>query len=305
MKQILLFIFLLSFFSCHLNPPGLDNSSLIINKKSSKPEKKPTTLKDIPAQTEKDHEIYGAFQISKKTIILLRCSNGIELSNDKGKTWKWLGKKIWGLNEFTVDNKGIWWGLERWKGIHEPSYCTIHKSTDLGKTWIGYTFNPGIFFPYHINSKPFEKLSITNYWDNKIYELEGNDPQHHWKYIKQLAKDDELSDLSVENYYISRANDNNKLYVKRGNGKTDTLLSLTKAYNIYYIQKYKNIIYVAGPKDGNDSYFAIIVNEHLIKEFTIPGGDLNMSVKAFNRIILTSTEGAFLLQDNKLTHIFK
>ncbi|GAA3988437.1 hypothetical protein GCM10022210_46680 [Mucilaginibacter dorajii] len=259
------------------------------------------------ADAGKDHKICGTFDVSKDTIVLLRGSFGIELSTDHGKTWTWLGKKIFRLNEFTIDDKGTWWGLERWAGIHEPSYCMIHSSVNAGKTWITYEFNTNNFFPFHIDSKPREPLEITDFRSKKIYRLSGRDASHNWQFVKQLPENDnQIADLSVENYFISNNNDNNKLYVKRENGITDTLMSFKKAYNIYNIKKIKNTVYVTGPSSGDiNSYFAVIKNERLLQEFTIPGGDINLIKTQFNRIYLNSTSGAYQYKNNKVINIYK
>lgn len=261
----------------------------------------------ILIRAEKDREIYGAFDVSEDTIVLLRRSVGIELSADDGKTWKWLGKTIYRIDEFTIDDKGIWWGLERWMGIHEPSYCRMHSSNDAGKTWITYEFNTSIFFPFHINSKPHRPLEVIDGWSKKIHRLTGNDASQNWRFIKQLPdNDNDITDLSVRNYFISSDNGHNKLYVKRPNGTTDTLASFTKADNLYKMQMDKNTIYVAGPDtSGKDSYFAVIKNEKLLREFTISGGDINLTKTQFNHIYLTSTDGAYQYKNSAIVNIYK
>ncbi|MCO5947288.1 hypothetical protein [Mucilaginibacter flavidus] len=306
MKVCLLSLFLLfTVCACQRNKPsGKNSNSDTVNRKPPVKFSYEQWLK----QAEKDHEIYAAFEPSKNTIVLLRRSVGFEFSENQGKTWSWLGKEMGGINEISVDDKGTWWAMERWKGIHEPSYCRMYKSVDFGKTWEGYIFSPLLFFPYHIYSKPNQQLTVTNYWDNKVYSLLGNDPRHHWKYIKQLPKDDGMADDSVENYFIDKhLSDDNKLYVKRKSGKTDTLIDFKKAGAIYSIEKIKDIIYVAGPavNYADSSYFAIIKNERVVKEYVIPGVDLNISKTQFNHVFLTATTGAYLLKNDKLIHIFK
>jgi hypothetical protein len=257
-------------------------------------------------EAKKDHEIYHAYELSDDTIFLLRRSIGMELSIDGGKKWEWIGKQIPRLDEFTIDDRRIWWGLVRWKGIHEPSRCFLWKSTDSGVTWKIYTFNPNVFFPYHFYSNTHEPLAITNYWDNKVYLLKGADPQHNWHYIKQIDQIDPLSDISINPYFVSRENDDNKLYVKRKNGIIDTLLHFKNAYNIYYVEKDKEVIYAAGAaENGEDSYFAIIKKEHLDKEFTLPGGDLEMKKTNLNHILLCGMSGAYILKKDSLIHIYK
>jgi hypothetical protein len=297
MKTYSLFIFLLVIYSCHRAEPKIKMAANTTRLKC-------LSRQQYLIQAQKDREIYGAFELSRDSIILLRRSVGIELSINSGKSSQWLAKDIANINEFTVDDKGVWWGLEYWIGIHESSYCRLHKSVDRGKTWSDYIFNTSVFFPTHIYSKVHMALAITNFSDNKIYQLSGNDPQHNWRNIKQLPKKDELADISVENYFVSRAN--NKLYVKRINGKIDTLMGFPKAWDIYNIEKNKNKIYIAGPKGDNsdDSYFAIILNERLLKEYIIPGGDVNIILGKSGRVFITSTTGAYLLQGTHLSHIF-
>lgn len=270
---------------------------------NQKPQIKRITWEQWLKEAEKDHEIYGAFEPSKNTMVLLRRSLGIELSTNGGKRWEWRAKKTGRFDEMTVDNKGIWWGLVRWKGIHEVSYCRIFKSADRGKTWDGYIFNTNVFFPYHIYSKPNQAFAVSTFNDKKVYSLSGNDPQRHWQYVKQLPKEDEMADISTDNYFIDRQD--NKLYVKRKGGKTDTLMDFKKA-DIYQIEKIKDTIYVAGSALNNpDSYFATVVKEHILKEYVIPGLDLNITKTQFNHIFLTATTGAYLLKNDKLIHIFK
>jgi len=297
MKIYSLFIFLLVIYSCHRAEPKIKMAANTTRLKC-------LSRQQYLIQAQKDREIYGAFELSRDSVILLRRSVGIELSSNAGKSWQWLAKDIANINEFTVDDKGVWWGLEYWIGIHEASYCRLHKSENHGKTWSDYIFNASVFFPTHIYSKAHKSLAIMNFSDNRIYQLSGNDPGHNWRYIKQLPKKDELADISVENYFVSRAN--NKLYVKRINGKVDTLMAFAKAWDIYHIEENKSRIYVAGPKgdDSGDSYFAIILKERLLKEYIIPGDDVNITIGRSGRVFITSTTGAYLLQETHLSQIF-
>ncbi len=293
---------LLMMFSCHR-----DHSLVKVFRgdTTSRPHKtKAPTWRQMLTEDEKDRQIYNAYEISKDTIVLLRRSMGIEISTNGGKKWNWMGKDI-EVNEFTVDNKGIWWSLDRWKGIHEASYCRVHKSADLGKTWQTYVMNTNVFFPYHIYSKPRQPLEVKT-WDNKVYLLSGDDPTHHWRFIKQIPEANWLADISVNNYGISRENDDNKLYVKRKNGETDTLFHFTKAYNIYQMEKIGNVIYVAGPDTtGFNDYFATITNERDVEEYTVPGGDLNIYISPLNHIFLMSGSGAFMFKNKKIIQIYK
>lgn len=274
------------------------------------PKKKPIiiTWKERIAAAEKDPGIRGVFEVSRDTIILLKRTLGIELSPDGGKSWVWLAKNIFGFNEFVIDDKRIMWGLEKWVGIHEPSYCRIHSSEDKGKTWKSYELNTNKFFPYHISSLPYAPLEVVNYSNKKLYRLEGLNPLAKWLFIKQLPNRDNNKpvELSVDSYSITQNSDNNKLYVRRPNGSTDTLITFTKADNIYYLEKSKDMIYVAGPSSNEQSsYFAVIKNEQLLRDFTVPGLEVKLIKTNLGRIYLTSTEGAFQYKGHRLVNIFQ
>ncbi|RZK09718.1 MAG: hypothetical protein EOO43_21000 [Flavobacterium sp.] len=101
----------------------------------------------LRAAEEKYPGIRGVFDVSVDTIVLLRHSLGIEVSSDRGMSWIWLAKDINRFNEFTIDDKGLMWGLELWIGIHEPSYCRMHSLQDKGKTWKSYELDAQKFFP--------------------------------------------------------------------------------------------------------------------------------------------------------------
>jgi hypothetical protein len=259
------------------------------------------------AEAEKNRGIRGVLDVSKDTILLLRQSYGIELSTNRGKTWTWLAKDVFRFDEFTVDDKGIMWGVERWKGIHEPSYCRMYSSADRGQTWNRYELKPLRFFPYHIHSMPHRPLEMSNLWDDKVYRLEGNNPLFRWQFIKQLPNDESRSTEDKRNpYFTIREKEYEQLCVKRKNGLIDTLVDFKNVYEIKQIENYNNMIYVAGLlPDYNSSYFAIIKNERLLKEFTVPGFDLNITRTSLGRIYLTSSAGAFLFAKNSVVPVFK
>lgn len=113
-----------------------------------------------------------------------------------------------------------------WIGIHEPIYCRMHFSQEMGTTCKSYELDAQKFFPNVIYSMPYAPLQIIDYWTRKIYQLEGSNPLAQWRLVRQLPNhDNELSDISVERY-ISQKNKYNSLYVKRLNGSIDTLLNL-------------------------------------------------------------------------------
>ncbi|MVN91918.1 WD40/YVTN/BNR-like repeat-containing protein [Mucilaginibacter aquatilis] len=257
------------------------------------------------AEAKEDHTIYSAVVLSKDTIILLRRPVGLEYSTNGGKTWQWIAKSIFRVDELTVDNKGIWWALKRWKGIHEASDCSMYKSTDKGKTWKKYTFNTSVFFPYHFYSKPHQKLAISTHFENTVYQLSGTNPRRNWQFIKKQPNDNQIDTVSTGNYFIHDSGYDDALCVKRDNKAIDTLIRFTKADLIYYIEQKDNELFVAGPdKDGRDLYFAVIKKEKIQKEFTIPGGE-KMQKSSLVNIIITGSSGAYVYKNNKVTPIYK
>jgi len=258
------------------------------------------------AESKKDHTIYSAVELSKDSIFLLRRSVGLEYSTNGGKTWKWIAKNIFRIDELTVDDKGIWWALERWKGIHEASYCRMYKSTNEGKTWKMYTFNTSIFFPYHIYSKPHQKLAISTQFENTVYQLLGTDPRHNWQFVKKQRDDNQHNVVSAGNYSIQVSGYDDALCVNRNDKTVDTLIRFTKAYRIYYIEHKKNQLFLAGPaKQGMDLYFAVIKDEKIQKEIFLSGGDCQMQKSQLGNIILTGSSGAYIYKNDALKHIYK
>jgi hypothetical protein len=300
MSRYLLIFSLLIFFSCKQKRA----EDVRINTTLVKPKVKPLSREQWLLKAEKDRSIYGVVELSKDQIVLIRRLSGLEFSVDRGRTWRWIAKDVSGIREFTVDDKGTWWALSYWIGIHEASYCYLYKSLDKGKTWVGYEFNTSVFFPRDIYSDPGRPLGITNYHDDKVYILSGSDPQHNWRPAKQLPDHNKRTDISVENYFINGSN--NTLYAKRSNGETDTLTSFPKASQIYQIEKVNNVIYVVGSSFGNDDlYFATIKNEHEIKEYASFPPTSHMKKTQFGHIYLISYEGAYRFKNGKLIHIFK
>ena len=255
----------------------------------------------------KDHTIYSAVELSKDTIILLRRSVGLEYSTNGGKTWQWIARSIFRVDELTVDEKGIWWALKRWKGIHEASYCSMYKSTDEGKTWKEYTFNTSVFFPYHFYSKPHQKLAISTQFENTVYQLSGTNPRRNWQFLKKQPNDNQIDTVSTGNYFIHDSGYDDALCVKRNNKAIDTLIRFKKAYRINYIEQKNNHLLVAGPaKGGMDLYFAVISNEKFKKEIILFGGiDFEMHKSELGNIILTGSLGAYVYKNNELKQIYK
>ncbi|MDT3401874.1 hypothetical protein [Mucilaginibacter terrae] len=298
----LLFLFL-SIVSCKRN--------ISLPKQEPEPKLNRDSLKilwDIQlAEAKEDRTIYSAVELSKDTIILLRRSIGLEYSTNGGKTWKWIAKNIFRIDELTIDDKGIWWALERWKGIHEASYCRMYKSANEGKTWTEYTFNTSVFFPYHFYSKPHQTLAISTQFENTVYQLSGTNPRRNWQFIKIQPNDNQTNTVSAGKYSIHDSEYDDALCVDRGKYSIDTLIRFTKAYRIYYIEQKKDHLFVAGPaKGGMDLYFAVISNEKIKKEIILPEGvDFEMQKSQLGNIILTGSSGAYVYKNNELKQIYK
>jgi hypothetical protein len=296
-RYLLIFILLLIFFAC--KQKTAENIAHNTNKKANV---KRLTKEEWLLEVEKSHSVIGVVELSKSKVILFR-EAGIELSINGGRTWKWIAKDLSGIREFTEDDKGTWWAISYWIGIHEASRCDLYQSLNKGKTWTSYAFNTDLFFPYHIDAAPGKPLGILNWRDDKLYVLSGNDPRHNWQFVKQLPDHNNWTDISVENYFISRSN--NKLYVKRKSGKTDTLTNFPKAFQIRDIAKVDNVIYVTGSslKDGA-SYLATLKNEHELTEYDFFPQSLEMKITQFGHIYLYNYEGAYRFINGKLIHVF-
>lgn len=294
MSRYLPIFILLSFFACKQKTAKEIRVYTTHTKRLSKAE--------WLLQAEKDSSVNGVVELSGNRTVLMRRA-GLELSVDGGRTWKWIARDLTGVREFTEDDKGTWWAISYWIGIHEASYCYLSRSLDKGKTWVGYTFNTYVFFPYDIYSIPGSPLGIVNRRDDKVYVLSGNDPRHNWKPVKQLPDHNTYADISSENYFVSRSND--KLYTKTKNGKTDTLTNFPKASRIDEIANVNDIIYVAGSslKDGA-SYFAVVKNRQQLTEYDSFPPFLRMEKTQFGHIYLYSYEGAYRFKKGKLIHIF-
>lgn len=301
--------------ACHLLFLSLLLVSCKRNISSAKQEPEPKLSRDSLkilwnkqlAEAKEDHTIYSAVELSKDTIILLRRSIGLEYSTNGGKTWKWIAKNIFRIDELTVDDKGIWWALERWKGIHEASYCRIYKSIDKGKTWTAYVFNTSIFFPYYFYSKPHQKLAISTQFENTVYQLSGTNPKRNWQFIKNQPNDNQIDTVSTGNYFIHDSGYDDALCVKHDNKAIDTLIRFKKASRIYYIEQKNNFLFVAGPaKGGIDLYFAVIRNKKIKKEIILSGGgDFKLQQSGLGNIILTGSSGAYVYKNNELKQIYK
>jgi hypothetical protein len=113
------------------------------------------------------------------------------------------------------------------------------------------------------------------------------------------------ADHKEESYFTINEKGYEQLCVKRKNGLADTLVDFKKVFDIKSMVINKNLIYVTGIlTDYRTSYFAVIKNERIFKEFTLPGIELTVSKTPLNHIYLSNSRGAFLYTKNRLVHVY-
>jgi hypothetical protein len=275
-KPCYIFCFLLMFVSCRRNgAAGGDNASDSLKTISAETKSRKTDQSKYHLNTTGDHSIYGVYELSADSLVLIK-RRGFVLQTAKGMHWKWLAKDIGGINEFTADNIGNWWLLQRWKGIHEASYSRLYRSSNKGKTCQRYEFNTNVFFPYSITSAQHQPLQIKTFYNNKVFRLVGSNPQHNWQFLKKLPDEEWGRDVSAGKYFITSFS--NKLYTKE-NGKADTILSFLRISKLYQIEQINNALYITGEnKDDGGEWFLVVANKHIINK------------QLFSRVTITKTQ---------------
>jgi hypothetical protein len=248
---------------------------------------------------ESHHPVQDLLPINGDTLIAAKWYGGLMITYDAGKTWLVLSPDIL-FKTMTVDNKGVLWGMDSWRGIHEGDYSHLYKSADKGKTWKKTVFDTKKFFPLEIVSKPNTPLRIiTN--DKKEYTLIGNNPLIDWKYAStNLGWEDEIKE---GNFKILRR------------GKEGALLKLASIWDTIYTFKKlyafdlhikEDTVFVVGGVGGNaNAYFAYLTKEKQVKEFPIQGMQA-YGIREDNkgRIWMFSTEGVYLLIHDMLEKLY-
>jgi len=241
------------------------------------------------------HPIQDLLPINGDTLIAAKWYGGLIITYDAGKNWQVLAPDML-FKKMTVDNKGVLWGIDSWRGIHEGDYSRLYKSTDKGRTWKETVFNTEKFFPLEITSKPNTPLRIiTN--DKKEYTLTGKNPLLDWKYVStNLEWEDEIRE---GNFKILRRSKEGALL--RLTSNWDTIFTFKRLY-AFDLHIRQDTVYVVGGVGGNaNAYFAYLTIDKQLKEFPIEGMQAyGIREDKKGRIWMFSTEGIYLLNNDKL-----
>lgn len=251
-------------------------------------------------ETTKDNVINDVVDISKDTIIAVKHSRGLLLTTNGAKTWRDIFPDQL-TKESTIDDHGVVWAFDSWKGIHEASYSRLSGSTNLGKTWNKAEFDINKFFPLHIYSKPHEPLCIITR-DYKIYRLTGKNLYTDWKFTDSIPRQEEfLNPYYVIPYDIDNY-DTLKL-LRKVNHVTDTLLTLNNAGDVSNMIKVKDTLFLAGNTKDHKAYFASVTLNKKYKEYKVAGKFACVKQGRQGHIWVYGDAGLYLKVKNNLIKI--
>jgi hypothetical protein len=125
---------------------------------------------------------------------------GVAITTDAGKHWQTLHRNRTGdlsLDELTVDNHGVLWGLTSSVAFERvPNHARLYRSRDFGKTWDSHPFDTRTFHPTRVGSQPGKPLHLVTK-HGKVYRLQ--DPAgKEWKFIQY---DPELDSDSLATHF--------------------------------------------------------------------------------------------------------
>jgi hypothetical protein len=246
--------------------------------------------------------IHDLLPVNADTLIAVRWHNGLLTTNDGGKSWKVIANDIH-LKQITIDDNKVLWGLDSWVGIHESDYARLLMSKDAGNTWITTEFDTKKLFPIKIVSQPHEKLHILTF-DNKIYELLGDDPVKDWSLIQSLHDmKNEPASVAHREYKLL---ENGSLLKWLNPIKWDTLLTLNEISIPFEILTKSDTLFIAaGGNDGYSAYFASITNDSIVKEYPLQGAQaLGVRLDNRGRIWTFGDGGIFLRVSDSLRKVY-
>jgi hypothetical protein len=242
-----------------------------------------------------NHPVQDLLPINGDTLIAAKWYGGLMITYDAGKNWQVLSADML-FKTMTIDNKGVLWGIDSWRGIHERDYSRLYKSIDKGKTWIETVFDTQKFFPLEIISKPHTPLHIIT-GDKKEYALSGKNQLIDWKYISTNSEWE--NEIREGSFKILRKGKQGALL--RLTASWDTIYTFKKLY-AFDLHVKRDTIYIVGAIGGNaNAYFAYLTKDNQLREFTIEGMQAyGIREDKKGRIWMFSTEGVYLLTNDKL-----
>ena len=138
-----------------------------------------------------DFAVHDLLPVNSDTLIAVKWNGGIAVTTDAGNHWKGLHDQrkkpdFLFIKYLTIDQHHVLWGLDSWKGIHEPPYSRLAYSDDFGVTWTWQKFDTHAFFPYELYSHPGQALQVVTY-DGKVYQIQDRAGKK-WEFIQGISE---------------------------------------------------------------------------------------------------------------------
>jgi len=254
----------------------------------------------------KPEAINGILDINKDSIIIIKHLE-LLLSENGGKTWHDIGRGQF-IEQLTVDNNNTLWGLSSGGGIHEKRIAVFFRSKDWGKTWEQIKLDANNFFPSRIISRPHEPLNVVNY-ENKIYKLDGDNPQINWHYIDDLTNPNLIiAKTTLAQYLVNPSNGSNLTVTKKTSKGSKVILKTLMSGDINSIVAVKDTLFIAGntfSKEGySKAYFAELINDSILKNYEINGNYADVIKGIGNRIWIITKDVIYLKVGERLVKFY-
>lgn len=230
------------------------------------------------------------------SILAVNWYQGLYLTINDGKNWELISDI--GINQITIDDNLVWYGISSWEGIHEPGYATIYQSVDFGRNWKIYDYDINNFFPAKIISTPYSKLKVKTQNGN-VFELNGDDLLKDWNQLKEITPNGELTvsnDIQI--------NESGLILKKVRNNFFDTITLIKEMYKATGILDIHDTIYVSGYGNDDSAFFAAITNRNNIFRYKMSGKQA-LGIRKDNkyRIWVYGGEGVFIKENNVLRKV--
>lgn len=242
--------------------------------------------------------------IQGDTLIAVRTYGGIAITTDAGKHWQTLHRNRsndLSLDELTVDNHGVLWGLSSSMAFERvPNYARLYCSRDFGKTWDSHPFDTRTFHPIRIGSHPGQPLELVTK-HGKVYRL--RDPAgKEWKFINY---DPELDADSLATHFDeARLGErfNNATYRFRDGGQLSTRIggqwkpvaTLSFVNTVSDVCRCDTSLYVTAKNDAlnpSPSYLLRVVDGQVRHIILTPEGYNHLRCDDTGRLWLFSDDG--------------